>query len=480
MNTVDQLRSDINILVTASGFRERESLRRRDEIAAALGQKKKELKALREEGQRVSSPPIFKGLATFGRLWRRLRKPTIVRLEERCRALDSDIRKMISDGRNAEQSRKAMAAVAARLSKTEKEISDLDHAPNEIAGKLAVASQAVAKLQKKKDPKSIVDAARTIVVVVDAWAKAGHLARSRSGGSSVPGRVWLPIPFSMSSQATALGAKQDFSAKGASRFYVELGEPLAKFDSLLPHAFRQTRPKLKFASIRNNAQRQNIWSFMDTLSWDHIRNVNYAMTGRRCILCGKQSGNLVRKLEPDKPNKVGSVECHEVWNWTKPDPDIPVGVQTLERIMVVCFDCHMCFHDDIARGKAFEVGDSELEKQVQSYLLKRRAFLTATDPREVALEMQAEKAMLSAHQDVTTWIVDLSKLAKQDYMYGQTPILLDNNPAGVKVSQIAGIQFRSQDGTLHAATNPQRLYQETASKWITQPEPTYQFVGVRR
>ena len=119
------------------------------------------------------------------------------------------------------------------------------------------------------------------------------------------------------------------------------------------------------------------------------------------------------------------------------------------------------------------------EKQVQSYLLQRRSFLTHTSPKEVALEMQAEHARLADHKDATTWIVDLSKLAKQDYMYGQTPTLLTNNPAGVKAAHLAGITFRDQSGIVHRAKNPERAYQEIAMKWIRQPEPTYQVVGRR-
>ena len=372
-----------------------------------------------------------------------------------------------------------MSAVTTRLSKTEAEIKDLDHPPEEIAARLSVIAQTVALVGKKKEPKRIVEAARAVIVCVDAWSKAGQLSRSSSGDEK-EGRIWLPIPSSMSAQATALGAKREPAFNGASGFYVGVGEPLARYNSLLPLAFRETRPKLKFAQIRANAHRQNIWSFMDTLSWDHIRNVNYSMTGRRCILCGKQSGKkLLRQLEPDKLNKVGSVECHEVWNWTRPDPDLPVGIQSLERIMVVCHDCHMCFHDDIAKAKAFAVGGDDLVKQVQTYLMTRRAGLTHMDIKEVALEMRAENASLGDHKGVTNWIVDLSTLAKQDYMYGQTPTLMTNNPAGVKASQIAGITFRDQDGIVHPAVSPERLYQDVAMKWITQPEPTYKVVGQR-
>lgn len=477
MNTVDKLRSDITDLSSFSAVREREYTRRRDELAAVLTEKKKELSKVRLQVSAAAIPPIMKEQEVAKRLWGFVFQGKIKRLTTRVVSADSQIRRLVADGRSVEQSRKTMSGVIARLRRTEKDISELDHPTEEIASRLSAISSKIAAIGRKKDAQAIISVARDIIACVDAWAAAGRL--SRTGREDKSGRIWLPIPFSMTSQATALGAKQEHSLKGASRFYVEVGDPLAKFNSLLPHAFRETRPKLQFSSIRSGAHRQNLWSFMDSLSWDHIRNVNYSMTGRRCILCGKQSGNLVRKLEPDKPNKVGSVECHEVWNWTRPDPDIPVGVQSLERIMVVCFDCHMCFHDEIARGKALRIGDADLERQVQRYLVKRRSFLTHSSPKDVVLDMQAEQAKLASHRDVKTWIVDLSKLAKQDYMYGQTPTLLSNNPAGVKPGQVAGITFRDEQGIIHPAVNPERLYQEVAMKWITQPEPNYKVMGRR-
>ncbi|MCS4089872.1 hypothetical protein [Rhizobium sp. BK176] len=479
MNTVDQLRSDISVLSAHAVVKEREFTRRRDEIAGVLKAKKKELNDTRALASAALFPPIMKELVLVRKLWAVLFKGKASKLAEKANGFEDEVRKLIATGRTAEQSRKAMAAVSGRLKRMHGEIADLDHPPREISAKLAVVAAKIAGLVRKKDAKAIVEAARELVVCVDAWSKAGKIARQSGAADNAAGRIWLPIPFSMQSQAVALGAKQDMSIKGASRFFVNVGEPLARFNSLLPHSFRANPPKLSFSTIRATAHRQNIHSFMDSLSWDHIRNVNYSMTGRRCILCGKQSGNLVRKLEPDKPNKVGTVECHEVWSFSRPDPDIPVGLQVLQRLIVVCFDCHMCFHDDIARAKALKVGDEKLEREIADYLVERRAGLTHASQEDVKLEMRAEQERLADHKDVTTWIVDLSKLAKQDYMYGQTPILLSSNPAGVKASQLAGITFLDESGRVHPTVNPERLYQETASRWITQPEPTFKVVANR-
>jgi hypothetical protein len=479
MNTVDNLRSDISTLSAYAVVKEREFTRRRDEIAGVLKAKKKELNDTRALASGTLIPPVMKELVLARKLWAVLFKGKASKLAGKANGIEDEVRKLIATGRSTEQSRRTMAGVSSRLKRMPGEISDLDHPPQEISAMLSLASAKIAGLARKKDAKAVVEAAREMVVVVDAWSKAGKIARQARGADNGAGRVWLPIPFSMQSQAVALGAKQDMSIKGASRFFVNVNEPLARFNSLLPHSFRANPPKLSFSTIRATAHRQNLHSFMDTLSWDHIRNVNYSMTGRRCILCGKQSGNLVRKLEPDKPNKVGTVECHEVWSFTRPDPDIPVGVQSLQRLIVVCFDCHMCFHDDIAMAKALKVGDEKFAGEIGEYLEKRRAGLTRISHQDVQLEMRAEQERLADHKDVTTWIVDLSKLARQDYMYGQTPTLLSSNPAGVKASQLAGITFLDESGRVHPTVNPERLYQETAAKWITQPEPTFKVVANR-
>jgi hypothetical protein len=337
LNTVDQLHNDIMVLSRSVDIVKKELVGRRDALADIYRSKKKELVSRRELVRRASVPPFMGDIPLILHLWSLVNRRRLSTLSDRLVTMEDEVNRILEEGRSVEKSLRTLKQIATRIGKTQNDIPNLDHPPKEVSERLRAISGSVAGLPKKRSVSSVLEIAKSIVVVVDAWAKAGRLSRAAAGDSD-SARIWLPIPFNMSYQATALGAKQDFSIKGASRFYVETGDPLARFDSLLPHGFRENRPKLRFSSIRTNAHRQNIWSFMDSLSWDHIRNVNYAMTGRRCILCGKQSGSLVRRLEPDKPNKVGTVECHEVWNWTQPDPDIPVGVQSLERIMVVCFD----------------------------------------------------------------------------------------------------------------------------------------------
>ncbi|MBY3150949.1 hypothetical protein HFO56_00705 [Rhizobium laguerreae] len=330
MNTVDQLRNDISVLTSFATVKGREYTRRRDEIAGVLKAKKKELATARALVSATLVPPIMKELAAARKLWSMLFRGKALKLGEKANALEDDVRKLISGGRAAEQSRRTMAAVSGRLGRMNGELADLDHPPPEIAARLAGVASKVAALARKKDPKAMVDAARELVLCVDSWSKAGKLARRSGGADSGTGRIWLPIPFSMRSQAMALGAKQDMSVQGASRFFVNVGEPLGRFNSLLPHAFRDNPPRLSFSTIRATAQRQNLHGFLDPLSWDHIRNVNYSMTGRRCILCGKQSGNLVRKLEPEAGRVHPAVKPERLYQetamrWiTQPEPTYKV------------------------------------------------------------------------------------------------------------------------------------------------------------
>jgi hypothetical protein len=476
-NTIGQLRNDMISLSAQSLARERALSRKAEELSGALAARRRELARAVDRSQALASPPLLTSSKLVAAIWKLARRRAIKQASSRKVSLEADILRIVEEGRSVSRLGRTMAAAAARLSSATEEIKDLDHPPDSVAERLGGLAAAVAALVPGKDPKQLLSVARDAVNLVETWAKASRAAREKTRAEGHPNRIWLPIPASTAFQAGALGARLDKDVADASAFYVEVGDPLAKFNALLPHAYRETRPKLNFASARADAARQNIASFVDALSWDHIRNVNYSMTGRRCILCGKQGGSLRAKIEPAKAAGGGSVECHEIWNWTRPDPAIPVGVQSLERIMVVCFDCHMCFHDDIARALAGGTGVAGLERQVQGYLIKRRGFLTRTDPKEVVLEMQAEQARLAEHKDVGTWIVDLSKLAKQDYMYGQTPTLLASNPSGIKASQVAGIAFREEDGTLHQAVSAERLYQEASMRFVVQPEPRYKVVS---
>lgn len=476
MDSINQLRNDASILKDLLTVYQTHCAVRLEKLSTELKAASSASKTSASALEIAGIPPVFQKNSIVIRLWRYIRRSEIIRLGALAAESESVRLSVLKRGRDVERSRRSASTAANRLVSAVASFDDLDHPPSEIMELLSKISGRVSNLRNAAPTPDCVKTSSDLINIVAMWADASRRARGesdRAGG----GRIWLPIPYSMARLATSLGASQERGVKGASRFFVNVGDPLAKFNALLPHAFRETKPDLRFASIRKTAQRQNLWSFLDAVSWDHIRNVNYAMTGRRCALCGKQSGSLLRVIDPSSIRKEGSVECHEVWNWSRPDPSLPVGIQSLERILVVCFDCHMCFHDEIARGKALKTGGEDLERRVQGYLIKRRSFLTGDSPKDVVLDMKAERLSLKAHADVDTWIVDLSKLSKQDYMFGQVPTLLSGNPAGVKPSQLAGIAFKDQSGRLHPAVNPERLYQETAAKRIPQPEPGFRILG---
>jgi hypothetical protein len=355
---------------------------------------------------------------------------------------------------------------------------ELDHPTRSIMSKVSDISARVRGLTSSSKGDVVLTAARDLVVCVETWAKASNLARKRTGSAeSDQSRIWLPVPQSMAPTAEKLGASKDDTGDGASPFFVSTGTPLAIYDALLPLGYRHVVPKLSFADNPGSAGRDRLANFIDPMTWDHVSSVNVAMTGRRCILCGKQVGTLGNKIAPRDHQARTGVTCHEVWSWSRPDPAIPVGIQSLERILVLCFDCRMCFKEEEALASALAVGEPGLERGVQGYLLKRRAFLTRTGPKDVAAQMRSEQAMLAANADITTWIVDIGKLARQDYMYGHTPTLMLGNSARVKPSNLAGMAFRDTEGKTHPAVSADRVYQAVAMKWIVQPQPSFKVVG---
>jgi len=308
------------------------------------------------------------------------------------------------------------------------------------------------------------------------WRRAAK-ARALSGGkarsgpapaapATLPERLYLPIPFGMHPYAKAAGARYDPEAGRGSRWFVPPGAPLSDFEEFLPLAYRSTPPKLSFPPVRHGASSQNLWSLFDKGTWNRIRQINYERTGRRCILCGKQSGNLLRYLDSQGEAKMGTVECHEIWDWSVPDPDVSIGVQRLRGIAVCCFECHQTFHDGWARSTARRRG---VEDEVAKFLMKRRSFLTRKDPVQVALEMKAEAARLRAHSGVGLWIVDLSHLGQQDYVRQMTPVFSEGNLPGVKPGQIAGLDFVTDAGATWPSVTAESLHASLADLYSVNP-----------
>jgi hypothetical protein len=269
-------------------------------------------------------------------------------------------------------------------------------------------------------------------------------------------RIYLPIPVSMRHAAKRAGALYDAEAPSGSRMYVPIGADLAKFDRMLPLSFRDKPPKLSFPPVAPNAAGQAIWGVFDRDTWDRVRTSAYERTGRRCMLCGKQSGSMKSKIFPGDRSKTGPVECHEVWDWKIPE-DGDVGIQRLKSLLVLCFECHAGFHGSYMVEAGNRVG---LGEQVKNFIEAKQLALTRLDPEDLRDTLQRDEARFRSASNVGTWIMDLSHLGAQDFMMHETPILLENNSAGVPPERVAGLSFVTDEGRHFEARSAKEIQAE--------------------
>jgi hypothetical protein len=266
-------------------------------------------------------------------------------------------------------------------------------------------------------------------------------------------RIWLPVSASRTREMIERGARVDRSAsRRGSQLWVPLSER-ARFEPWLPLAFRQRTPRFAFPPIRHNAAKNNVWSMFTQESWKHIAAVSYDRAGHRCQICGKQGGGLWSRIAtPEERARGRAVECHEVWDWTVSTQS--TGVQALKRLLVLCPDCHLAFHEGFALSRAREAG---IEAQAGDYLRARRMLMNHCDGATLDAQIAADSAAWEDGKSVERWVVDLAHLAVQDFMADHTMVLRDSNPAGVTPDQVGGIAFRTEDGTQYAATDARAM-----------------------
>lgn len=339
--------------------------------------------------------------------------------------------------------------------------------PKAIATTVEAAGSKASFLRAKKGQsrKEIVAVCSGIAAAGNAWrdllttenkASAADNAR-RASPTARNSRIYLPIPVAMRHVAKRAGALYDKDAPVGSRMFVPIGANLAPFERMLPLSFRDKPLKLSFPPVPPNAAGQAIWGVFDQDTWDRVRASAYERTGRRCMLCGKQSGSMKAKIFPNDRSKTGPVECHEVWDWKIPEEDGEIGVQKLKALLVVCAECHATFHSDYMIKAADRVG---LGDQVRDFIEAKRLALTRLSPEELDISLQRDEAKFQAASNVGTWIMDLSHLGAQDFMMHETPVLMENNPAGVPPERIAGLSFVTDAGREFPARSAREIYEE--------------------
>ena len=270
--------------------------------------------------------------------------------------------------------------------------------------------------------------------------------------------VYLPIPIELRHEAKRLGAKYNPDGGFGSRMYVSLNEDadsINNMQSMLPIAYREKTEKFSFPPIRYHGKKQNLWSIFTKDTWNYIRSINYARSGNRCMICGNQGGKLIDSVYQDEKSKRYSVECHEIWEWDAPDLKTGIGIQKLKQILVVCVDCHMMFHEDFAINKAKSFGK---QSEVEKFLRKRMMLVNHSSEQDLLTSLENERENAEKMNGVDKWIIDLSVLAEQDYMKNHIPVLSGENPAGVTVDMIAGIEFEDETGLIYEAIDAVDIY----------------------
>lgn len=305
--------------------------------------------------------------------------------------------------------------------------------------------------------------------LVAAWAAATDEARRRradearraerareagpAGGAAQ--RIYLPVSHDASRRAVAAGAGYDAdAAPGLSRAYVSPGMDLSRFKDMMPLAARPTAPGFDFPPIPFAAAGQNLHALFDAATWDHVRRSCTAMTGKRCAVCGKTGGWFAKNVLGKDGNRNG-VDCHEVWDWSVPDPASGTCVQRLKRILVVCPDCHMTFHGDFAVKRARDVG---LDAEAADAVKRRRMAMNRVGAAQLDEALESTRGRLKAMlSGIDTYVLDLAYLGAQQYMADRTPVFVEGNKAGIAAEHVAGLAFETDAGRTFATRDAHQV-----------------------
>lgn len=385
------------------------------------------------------------------------------------RACEAEARasKLLATWKKSRVRKASAAGLASRIETAETGARHLGELPWDLAPAAARATGA-AESAIRRGGRGLVDSSEALCSVAETWiarkaaAPGARTPKAEQDHPAALETIWLPIPKSAGPFAKAAGA---VSAKGQGRgsvWHVPVGTDLAPLERFLPLAYRRSAPALAFPPVPYAAAGQNLWGVFDRVTWDQIRTMNYERTGYRCMLCGGRGGKLSKAIG----GGAGGVECHEVWDWRIPDPDVSVGVQRLKGLLVCCPDCHLMFHESHARARARPLG---LEDAARKHLMQRRAFITRTHPVDVAAGMRAESERLKAMSGTAIWIMDLARLGGQDYMSHLAPVMVEDNPARVRPGQVAGLAFTTDGGAAYPAVPARRIYASIADLYRHDP-----------
>jgi hypothetical protein len=353
--------------------------------------------------------------------------------------------------------------------------------PAELRSDLRTACNRALTLTQRRDRhkvKDLLGIADALLKCIDSWAEESAAMRRilereatisprhstptyTPGGVVVPirpgihtpaPRIYLPIPFAMERTAIGRGARLDGSVSSASRVFLTPEDDLKPFMRMLPLAYRNSGARLHFPPIAAKAVRHNVWSMFDGDTWDRIRHAAYEGAGRRCIVCGGRGGWVQRRILG--PESKGGVECHETWAWRVDDPSTGVGLQSLDRLMTVCPDCHAIFHEAFIVDKARNLG---LQDEASERIRERQRLVNRMDEAQLETLLESDRQSWEATNGIDNWIIDLSHLSSH-VTAGLEPVFLTDNAAGVAPEQIGGIAFQTDDGRSFPARPAEDIY----------------------
>lgn len=414
--------------------------------------------------------------------------------DRKVREIKSTISVLKSEGRD----RKAIAASAeAALSRSAKVLERLDRAeraldilgipPRDLAlSAKSLANRIVAMKRTTATAKGgegqwaqmALDVAESVVSLVRDWAKERakaeeSLARPSTTPSPVvkPGlvvgdrqerRIYLPIPSTLGVMARDAGARLDAEApKGASPWYVTPDMDLTRVSGMLPIALRPQPSGLTFPPVPYRAAGQSLAAMASETTWSHIRKTSYALSGRRCQVCGGrgEGGFLAESVYPKGEGGAG-VECHEVWDWKVPSEANGIGVQTLKKMLVVCRNCHVLFHSAFFLNRAREGG---IEDKVAAAIEKRRMLITRMTRDQLGASLAQSSEHLRKASGVDKWVLDLGHLSAQQFMQHHVPVIMEDNRASFPPERIAGLDFETDAGRSFQARTASEIYSDLLS-----------------
>ena len=411
-------------------------------------------------------------------------------LDRKEREIKSSISSIKAEGREATARTAAAqediaraAKVLERLDRAERALVVLGLPPSSVAGAAkAVANRAVETRLSTALPRGgesrwasdALDICEAAVAVVRDWARDRARAdANRPAPAPVPPgpagarpaiaspggerRIYLPIPSTLGRVAMDAGALVDRDApKGASPWYVTPEMDLSKVSGMLPIAMRPQRSGLTFPPVPYRAAGQSLAALASETTWSHIRKTSYALSGRRCQICGGrgEGGFLAESVYPQGEGGVG-VECHEVWDWKIPSESNGIGVQTLAKMLVVCRNCHVLFHSAFFLNRAREAG---IEDKVAAAIEKRRMLITRMTRDELGASLAKSSEHLRKASGVDKWVLDLGHLSAQQFMQHHVPVIAEDNRASFPPERIAGLSFETDAGRSFEARTAAEVY----------------------